>query len=51
MGKYIVTITEKLSMDVEVDAESAEDAAMKVECAWGNSEHVLDASHFQVIAD
>lgn len=47
MGKYVVTIVEELSMDVEIDAESAEDAAEKAERAWKNSEYVLDADHFK----
>lgn len=49
MGKYVVTITEELSVDVELEAESAAAAARKVEEAWENSEYVLTADDFKEV--
>lgn len=49
MRKYIVTITEELSMDVELEAESAAAVARKVEEAWENSEYVLTADDFKEV--
>lgn len=49
MGKYVVTITEELSVDVELEAESAAEAARKVEEAWKNSEYVLTADDFKEV--
>lgn len=49
MRKYIVTIAEELSMDVEVEAESATAAARKVEEAWENSKYVLTADDFKEV--
>lgn len=44
--RYKVTITETLSKDVEVEAESLDQAEAIVERQWKNSEHVLDADCF-----
>lgn len=49
MGKYIVTIVEELSMDVEMEAESTAEAARKAEEAWENSKYVLTADNFKEV--
>ncbi len=49
MGRYVVKITETLSMNVEVDAYSAAAAARKVEEAWENSKYVLTADDFKEV--
>ena len=49
MGRYVVTIAEELSMDVEVEAKSAAAAARKVEEAWENSKYVLTADDFKEV--
>lgn len=49
MGRYVVKITETLSMDVEVEAEGAAAAARKVEEAWENSKYVLTADDFKEV--
>lgn len=45
-GTYTVTITETLKMDVEVDADSQEDAEQIANDNWRNSEYILDADNF-----
>lgn len=47
MKTYKVTITERLQMDVEVEAESALQAREIVERNYKNSEYILDADHFK----
>ena len=47
MKTYKVTITERLQMDVEVEAESALQAREIVERSYKNSEYILDADHFK----
>mgnify|MGYP000757453925 FL=1 len=49
MGKYVVTIVEELSMDVELEAESAAEATRKAEEAWENSKYVLTADNFKEV--
>lgn len=49
MGRYVVTISEELSMDVELEAESAAEAARKVEEAWENGKYVLTADNFKEV--
>ena len=49
MRKYIVTIAEELSMDVEVDADSAAEAAEKAQEAWKNDKYVLTADDFKEV--
>lgn len=49
MGKYIVTIAEELSMDVELEAESAAEAVRKAEEAWEDSRYVLTADNFKEV--
>lgn len=44
--KYKVTITETLSKDVEVEAESFEQAEAVVRRQWKDGEHILDAECF-----
>ena len=46
MKKYKVTITERLEMVVEVEAETPWEAEEKVEEDWNKEEYVLDYSHF-----
>lgn len=45
--KYKVTITEKLVLDVEVEADSPQEAEQIVSDRWRNSEFILDADCFQ----
>ena len=47
MGKYKVTITETLQMEVEISARSREEACEKIERKWKNTDYVLDADHFK----
>ncbi len=47
MKPYKVIITEKLEMEVEVEAESAAQAREIAERNWNDSEYVLDADHFK----
>lgn len=46
MQKYRVTITETSKMDVEVEAESREQAEEMVGDGWRRSEYVLDSDYF-----
>lgn len=46
MQKYKVTITETLKMDVEVEAESREQAEEIVVDGWRRSDYVLDSDYF-----
>ncbi len=46
MKTYKVTITETLQMDVEVEAESPEEAEKMVSDGWCRSDYVLDADYF-----
>jgi hypothetical protein len=43
---FSVKITETLSMTVEVEASSREEAEQKVNDNWRNSEYILDADNF-----
>ena len=45
--KYLVKITEVLSRDVIVEADSAEDAEDKVEGLYYNQKIILDYSDFE----
>lgn len=47
MKTYPITITEKLQMTVEVEAESAAQAREIAERNWKDSEYILDADHFK----
>ena len=46
MKEYKVTITETLTTDVFVEAESQLEAEQMVSDAWRNSEYILDAENF-----
>lgn len=46
MRKFIVRIKETLVRDVEVEADSFEEAEVKVEAEWNEQKHVLDADDF-----
>lgn len=47
MKTYPITITEKLQMDVVIEAESEAQAREIVERNWKNGDYVLDADHFK----
>lgn len=47
MKTYQVTITEKLQMAVEVEAESRAEAEQTVYGRWQNSDYILDAECFE----
>ena len=44
--RYMVEIQETLSMTVDVEAESKEEAEEIVKTQWNNSEYVLDSGNF-----
>ena len=44
--KFIVTITETLVTDVEVEAKDRQEAEQIVSDSWRNSDNVLDADNF-----
>lgn len=46
MQRYKVTITETSKMDVEVEAESREEAEQMIGDGWRRSEYVLDSDYF-----
>jgi len=46
MRDYKVIITEKLQMEVEVEASNRYEAERLVEQNWKDSEYILDADHF-----
>ena len=46
MKKYKVTITEKLKMEVEVEAPNRIEAERLVNKQWIDGDHILDADHF-----
>lgn len=50
MDTYQVTITEKLCMTVEVEAESREEAEQLVSENWHHDEYPLDAEHFDGVS-
>ena len=50
MRVFDVTITEKLSMTVTLEADSAEAARQAVADYWKDGEYVLDADHFQGVS-
>ena len=47
MKTYKVTITEKLQMEVEIEASCRYEAEQRVERNWKNSDYILDESHFK----
>ena len=47
MKTYIVTITETLRMEVEVEASSRFDAELLVKNRWNNGAYILDADHLK----
>ena len=47
MKTYNVTITEKLQMNVEIEADSAVQARDIAERQWKDGDHILDAGCFQ----
>ncbi|MDL2289756.1 DpnD/PcfM family protein [Clostridia bacterium OttesenSCG-928-F22] len=47
MKPYKVTITETLQMDVEIMAESRDEAQHVAEHHWKNADYILDADHFK----
>jgi len=49
MKEYQIQIKETLVKTVTVEAESAAQARELVEYQWENSDHVLDADHFQSV--
>lgn len=46
MNKYKVTITETLTMTVEIEAGSVDEAEQIASDNWRNSEYILDADNF-----
>ena len=50
MNKYNVTITETLRMDLEVSAESKQEAIDKVEEDWENGVYILGAEQFDGVS-
>ena len=46
MREFEVTITEKLTMKVTVEAANQREAEQIVSDKWENSEYILDADHF-----
>ena len=46
MREFYATITETLSKTVTIEAESIEDAYVKVREKWHDSEYILDADNF-----
>jgi polyisoprenoid-binding protein YceI len=47
MKTHKVTITETLSLEVEIQASSRTEAEQIAERNWKNSDYILDASHFK----
>ena len=47
MGKYAVTVTEKLSRSIMIEAESEEEAKEKVSKMWANGEVLLGDRDFE----
>lgn len=47
MKTYPITITEKLQMDVVIEAENEVQAREIAERNWKNGDYVLDADHFK----
>ncbi len=47
MKPYDVTITETLSLTVNIEAENRAEAERIASIQWRNSEYILDADHFK----
>ena len=46
MKTYRVRITETLEKEVDIEAESLEEALAEAESRWNDSEYILDADSF-----